>query len=101
MDIGEIASRSAAKLGYTLKKEQLDAVVGFLGVYIFPHWVWKITVLCLYPVSRGAPPFSSTRSSNNCIPTEQKRLPYGTRPFLLLRRVWLARLGWLGVNKNY
>ena len=23
---------------------------------------------------------------------EQKHLPYGTRPFLLLRRVWLARL---------
>ena len=31
MDVGEIASRSAAKLGYTLKKEQLDAVVGFLS----------------------------------------------------------------------
>ena len=55
MDIGEIVSRSAAKLGYTLKKEQLDAVVGFLGVYNSPHWVWKITVLCLSPVSRGAP----------------------------------------------
>ena len=46
------ASRSAAKLAYTLKKEQLDAVVGFLGVYISPHWVWKITVLCLSPISR-------------------------------------------------
>ena len=33
-----------------------------------------------------------TQSNNNCIPTEQKHLPYGTRPFLLLRRVWLARL---------
>ena len=38
MDVGEIASRSAAKLAYTLKKkEQLDAVVGFVGVYNFPH----------------------------------------------------------------
>ena len=47
------ASCSAAKLAYTLKrKEQLDAVVGFLGVYISPHWVWKITVLCLSHVSR-------------------------------------------------
>ena len=46
------ASRSAAKLAYTLKKEQLDAVVGFFGVYISPHWVWKITVICLSPVSR-------------------------------------------------
>ena len=27
MNVGEIASRSAAKLAYTLKKEQLDAVV--------------------------------------------------------------------------
>ena len=52
MDVGKIASRSAAKLAYTLKKEQLDAVVGFLGVYISSHWVWKITVLCLSPVSR-------------------------------------------------
>ena len=92
MDIGEIVSRLAAKLGCTLKKEQPDAVVGFLSVYNSPHWVWKITVLCLSPVSRGAPPFSSTRSSNNCILTEQKCLPYGTKPFLLLRRVWLARL---------
>ena len=40
-------SCSAAKLAYTLKKEQLDAVVGFLSVYISSHWVWKITVLCL------------------------------------------------------
>ena len=39
MDIAEIASRSAAKLGYTLKKEQLDAVVGFLSVHNSPHWV--------------------------------------------------------------
>ena len=31
MDVGKIASRSAAKLCYTLKKEQLDAVVGFLS----------------------------------------------------------------------
>ena len=52
MDIGEIASRSAVKLDYTLKKEQLDAVVGFLSIYNSPHWVWIITVLCLSPVSR-------------------------------------------------
>ena len=52
MDVGEIASRSAAKLAYTLKKEQLDAVVDFLGVYISPRWVWKNTVLCLSTVSR-------------------------------------------------
>ena len=52
MDVGEIASSSAAKLAYTLKKEKLDAVVGFLGVYVSLHWVWKITVLCLSPVSR-------------------------------------------------
>ena len=34
---------------------------------------------------------------------EQKRLPYGTRPFLLLRRVWLARLVFIqiqGTNLN-
>ena len=52
MDIGEITGRSAVKLGYILKKEQLDAFVGFLSVYISPHWVWKITVLCLSHVSR-------------------------------------------------
>ena len=52
MDVSEIASHSAAELAYTLKKEQLDAVVGFLSVYNSPHWVWKITVLCLSPVSR-------------------------------------------------
>ena len=45
-------SHLAAKFAYTLKKEQLDAVVGFLGVYISPHRVWEITVLCLSPVSR-------------------------------------------------
>ena len=90
MDIVEIASRSAALkvwLYTGLKKEQLDAVVDFLSVYNSPLWVWKIIVLCLSPVSRGAPPFSSTRSSNNCIPTEQKRLPYGTRPFLIVKGV--------------
>ena len=52
MDVGEIASRSAAKLAYTLKKEQLDAVVGFLSVYNSSNWVWKVTVLCLSHVSR-------------------------------------------------
>ena len=52
MDVGEIASLSAVKLGYTLKKEQLDAVVGFLSIYNSPHWAWIITVLCLSPVSR-------------------------------------------------
>ena len=31
--------------------------------------------------------------SNNCTPTEQKRLLCDIRPFLLLRKVWLARLG--------
>ena len=47
------ASHSAVKLAYTLKKKkQLDAFVGFLGVYISPHCVWKITVLCLSHVSR-------------------------------------------------
>ena len=34
------------------KKEQLDAVVDFLGVYISPRWVWKNIVLCLSPISR-------------------------------------------------
>ena len=60
MDVGEIASHLAAKLGYTLNKKQLDVVVGFLSVYNSPQWAWKNTVLCLSPVSCGNPPFSST-----------------------------------------
>ena len=33
-----------------------------------------------------------TSATAKILQLEQKRLPYGTRPFLLLRRVWLARL---------
>ena len=33
-----------------------------------------------------------TSATANSLQLERKRLPYGTRPFLLLRRVWLARL---------
>ena len=74
MDIDKIASRSAAKLGYTLKNEQLDVVFGFLSVYNSPHWVWKITVLCLSPVSREAPPevviiaFQQNKNANRMAP---------------------------------
>ena len=48
MDVGQSFGSEACL--YT-EKEQLDAVVGFLGVHISPHWVWKITVLCLSPIS--------------------------------------------------
>ena len=33
-----------------------------------------------------------TSATAKILQLEQKRLLYGTRPFLLLRRVWLARL---------
>ena len=37
-----------------------------------------------------------TSATAKILQLEQKCLPYGTRPFLLLRRVWLARLGLTG-----
>ena len=50
MDVGQSFGSEACL--YTEKKKQLDAFVGFLGVYITPHCIWKITVLCLSHVSR-------------------------------------------------
>ena len=49
MDIGQSFGSEACL--YTEKRAAIDAVVGFLGVYISPHWVWKTTVLCLSYVS--------------------------------------------------